>query len=39
MQRKGKVEGEKGMLVQGVGGKEHKRKTGRDSNGQNQRGM
>ena len=40
MQRKGKVEGEKGMLVQGVGGgKEQKRKTGRDSNGQSQRGM
>jgi hypothetical protein len=39
MQRKGKVEGEKGMLVQEVGGKEQKRKTGRGSNGQSQRGM
>ena len=39
MQRKGKVEGEKGMLVQGVMGKEQKREIGRDRNGQSQRGM
>ena len=39
MQRKGKVESGKGMLVQEVGGKEQKMETGRDSNGQSQRGV